>query len=59
MTEYLTGKKPTKEQWTEWIEFFHANGFIVIHNVLTPEMCESLRKDGSPVLMGISSTYRI
>jgi ectoine hydroxylase-related dioxygenase (phytanoyl-CoA dioxygenase family) len=45
MTEYLTGKKPTKEQLTEWIEFFHANGFIVIHNVLTPEMCESLRKD--------------
>jgi len=45
MTEYLTGKKPTEKQLHEWIEFFHANGFIVIHNVLTPEMCELLRND--------------
>ena len=45
MIEYLAGKNPTEEQLNEWIEFFHANGFIVIQNVLTPEMCESLRKD--------------
>jgi ectoine hydroxylase-related dioxygenase (phytanoyl-CoA dioxygenase family) len=45
MIEYLAGKPPTEKQLNEWIEFFHANGFIVIHNVLTPEMCESLRKD--------------
>jgi ectoine hydroxylase-related dioxygenase (phytanoyl-CoA dioxygenase family) len=45
MTEYLAGKKPTEKQLHEWIEFFHANGFIVIHNVLTLGMCESLRKD--------------
>lgn len=45
MTEYLAGNKPTQEQLNEWIEAFHANGFLVIHNVLTPEMCEYLRKD--------------
>jgi ectoine hydroxylase-related dioxygenase (phytanoyl-CoA dioxygenase family) len=45
MIEYLAGKTPTEEQLNEWIDFFHANGFIVIQNVLTSEMCESLRKD--------------
>ncbi len=45
MTEYLTGKSPTEEQLYEWIEFFHANGFLVIPNVLTPEQCEALRND--------------
>lgn len=45
MAEYLTGKPPTAEQLHEWIEFFHANGFIVIHNVLTPEQCECLKND--------------
>lgn len=45
MTEYLAGKKPTEEQLNKWIEHFHTNGFIVIHNVLTTEMCESLRND--------------
>lgn len=45
MTEYLAGNKPTKEQLHEWIEYFHTNGFLVIPNVLTPEMCEALKKD--------------
>ncbi|MBN3961983.1 phytanoyl-CoA dioxygenase family protein [Nostoc sp. NMS8] len=45
MPEYLTGKKPTIEQLNEWIESFHANGFLVIENVLTPERCELLRND--------------
>jgi ectoine hydroxylase-related dioxygenase (phytanoyl-CoA dioxygenase family) len=45
MPEYLAGQKPTPEQLNEWIEFFHANGFLVIHNVLTPEQCQLLRND--------------
>ncbi|WP_138498442.1 phytanoyl-CoA dioxygenase family protein [Nostoc sp. PA-18-2419] len=45
MSEYLTGKQPTTEQLNEWIEYFHTNGFLVIHNVLTPEQCELLRND--------------
>jgi ectoine hydroxylase-related dioxygenase (phytanoyl-CoA dioxygenase family) len=45
MTEYLAGKKPTDEQLNEWIDFFHTNGFLLFHNVLTPEMCDSLRND--------------
>lgn len=45
MTEYLTGKHATEEQLHEWIEFFHANGFLVIPNVLNPEQCEALRND--------------
>lgn len=45
MTEYLAGKKPTDEQLNEWIDFFHTNGFLLLHNVLTPEMCDSLRND--------------
>ncbi|GET44139.1 phytanoyl-CoA dioxygenase family protein [Microseira wollei] len=45
MTEYLAGKLPTEQQLHEWIEFFHANGFLVIPNVLTPAQCEALRND--------------
>lgn len=45
MTEYLSGKLPIDEQLHEWIEFFHANGFLVIPNVLNPEQCEALRND--------------
>ncbi|WP_255512222.1 MULTISPECIES: hypothetical protein [Oscillatoriales] len=40
MTEYLAGNAPTAERLQECIEFFHANAFLVIHNVLTPEQCE-------------------
>lgn len=50
MPEYLAGQKPTPEQLHEWIEFFHANGFLVIHNVLTPEQCQLLRNDFDEVL---------
>lgn len=50
MPEYLAGQKPTPEQLNEWIEFFHANGFLVIHNVLTPEQCQLLRNDLDEVL---------
>ncbi|MCL1465827.1 phytanoyl-CoA dioxygenase family protein [Argonema galeatum] len=45
MADYLAGNVPTAEQLDEWITFFHANGFLVIHNVLTPEQCELLRHD--------------
>jgi ectoine hydroxylase-related dioxygenase (phytanoyl-CoA dioxygenase family) len=45
MIEYLSGKSPTAEQLHEWIEFFHANGFLVIPNVLTPEQCKLLKQD--------------
>ncbi|HEY9670321.1 MAG TPA: phytanoyl-CoA dioxygenase family protein [Waterburya sp.] len=50
MPEYLAGQKPTPEQLNEWIEFFHANGFIVIHNVLTREQCQFLRNDLDEIL---------
>ncbi|MGB7057422.1 MAG: phytanoyl-CoA dioxygenase family protein [Geitlerinemataceae cyanobacterium] len=45
MSEYLAANKPTPEQLSEWIEFFHANGFLVIPNVLTPQHCQELRQD--------------
>ncbi|MGL5066079.1 MAG: phytanoyl-CoA dioxygenase family protein, partial [Microcoleus sp.] len=45
MPEYLAGKSPTPEQIDEWIAFFHANGFLVIPKVLTPQQCEVLRHD--------------
>lgn len=45
MSEYLAGKLPTPEQIDEWIAFFHANGFLVIPKVLTPQQCEVLRQD--------------
>lgn len=45
MPNYLAGNKPTTEQLKQWIEFFHANGFLVIPNVLTPAQCEFLRND--------------
>ena len=50
MPEYLAGQKPTPEQLNEWIEFFHANGFLVIHKVLTPEQCQLLRNDLDEIL---------
>jgi len=45
MPNYLASNKPTTEQLNQWIEFFHANGFLVIPNVLTPAQCEFLRND--------------
>ncbi|HBE17370.1 MAG TPA: mitomycin antibiotics/polyketide fumonisin biosynthesis protein [Cyanobacteria bacterium UBA11149] len=45
MSEYLAGNQPNSEQLNQWIEFFHANGFLAIQNVLTPEKCELLRND--------------
>jgi ectoine hydroxylase-related dioxygenase (phytanoyl-CoA dioxygenase family) len=50
MSEYLAGNPPTPEQLTEWIKFFHANGFLVIPNVLPPEHCQILRDDLDRVL---------
>lgn len=45
MTEYLENKQPNITQLNNWIESFHADGFLVIPNVLTPERCEHLRHD--------------
>lgn len=45
MSEYLAGQAATREQIEEWIDFFHANGFLVIPKVLTPQQCEVLRRD--------------
>jgi len=45
MTEHLAGKSPSSAQLHEWIESFHRDGFLVIHNVLTPEHCKLLRTD--------------
>lgn len=45
MPNYLAGNKPTTEQLNQWIEFFHAHGFLVIPHVLTPDQCEFLRND--------------
>jgi ectoine hydroxylase-related dioxygenase (phytanoyl-CoA dioxygenase family) len=50
MSEYLSGKQPTTEQLNQWIEYFHANGFLVIENVLTPEQCEVLKNDLDEIL---------
>ncbi|MGF1989140.1 MAG: phytanoyl-CoA dioxygenase family protein [Nostoc sp. ZfuVER08] len=50
MSEYLSGKQPTTEQLNQWIEYFHANGFLVIENVLTPEQCEILKNDLDEIL---------
>lgn len=45
MSDYQGTKPPTPEQLNQWIEDFHANGFLVIPNVLSPEQCELLRND--------------
>ncbi|MEO1428388.1 MAG: phytanoyl-CoA dioxygenase family protein [Cyanobacteria bacterium J06633_8] len=45
MSKYLAGKQPSANELNEWIEFFHANGFLVIPNVLKPEQCQLLRND--------------
>jgi ectoine hydroxylase-related dioxygenase (phytanoyl-CoA dioxygenase family) len=45
MSEYLADNKPTAEQLNQWIEYFHTNGFLVIHNVLAPELCQLLKND--------------
>ena len=45
MSEYLADTQPSPEQLQEWIDFFHANGFLIIPNVLPPERCELLRND--------------
>ncbi len=50
MSEYWAGTTPSTEQLNYWIELFHANGFLVIPKVLTPEKCEFLRNDLNKIL---------
>ncbi len=45
MNKYLQDQVPTEQQLREWSDFFHNNGFLVIKNVLNPQLCEQLRKD--------------
>jgi ectoine hydroxylase-related dioxygenase (phytanoyl-CoA dioxygenase family) len=62
----FTNMKPTQAQLKEWIDTFHAQGFIVLPNILTPEQCAHLRSDldkalegTCPSLDGISMVKRI
>lgn len=50
MPEYLAGKEATTEQLNQWVESFHANGFLVINNVLAPELCQHLKNDLDEIL---------
>ena len=45
MAEYLAGKTVPEEQLTAWVEQFHRDGFLVLQDVLTPEMCARMRED--------------
>ena len=50
MSKYLAAKRPSAEELNAWINFFHANGFLVIPNVLRPEQCQVLRNDLEEVI---------
>lgn len=39
------GAIATEEQLQQWVEWFHRDGFLVMHNTLTPEHCAELRND--------------
>lgn len=45
MPEYLAGKPVSAEQLDAWVEQFHRDGFLVLQDVLTPEMCAQMRED--------------
>lgn len=57
MPNYLAGNKPNTEQLKQWIEFFHAHGFLVIPNVLTPQQCEFLRNDLDEALKKVKGEH--
>ncbi len=57
MPNYLAGNKPTTEQLKQWIEFFHAHGFLSIPNVFTPEQCEFLRNDLDEALKKVAGEH--
>jgi ectoine hydroxylase-related dioxygenase (phytanoyl-CoA dioxygenase family) len=42
---YWAHQSASDEQITEWVEQFHRDGFLLIPNVLTPEMVEELKAD--------------
>ena len=50
MSKYLAAKRPSAEELNAWINFFHANGFLVIPNVFRPEQCQVLRNDLEEVI---------
>ena len=59
MNECLAGKIPVPEQLQDWVNSFHANGFLVIPNVLTPEQCAKLRNDLDDCLkQSVGNNYR-
>jgi hypothetical protein len=42
---YWAHRKADEAQIRAWVEQFHRDGFLVLQNVLTPEMCAQLRED--------------
>lgn len=45
MPEYLANTIVSDDQINEWVEQFHRDGFLVLQDVLTPEMCAAMRDD--------------
>lgn len=42
---YLAGTTVSDEQINDWVEQFHRDGYLVLHDILTPEMCAKMRED--------------
>src|SRR3954462_3500639 len=54
---YWAGHRASPEQIKEWVEQFHRDGYLLIKNVLTPDMCAELRGDLDKLLGGHKKTH--
>ncbi len=42
---YLAGQIASEAQIQQWVEQFHRDGFLFLHNVLPPDWCAQMRED--------------
>ena len=42
-TATIANEAPSPEQLQGWIDQFHRDGFLVLHNVLPPDLIEELK----------------
>src|SRR5947199_2891535 len=43
--DFWAGRTASEEQIHEWVEQFHRDGFLFLHNILPPDWVQVLRAD--------------
>lgn len=58
MTTYLQDTAPSSDMLRQWITQFHQDGFLVVPNILKPDICAQLRDDLDEVIYNERNSSR-